>query len=236
MKVLFIFAHPDDETFGSGGTIAKLIKDGVDVSVITATDGQAGMTGEYGDISPLELGIIRRKEQSEAAKILGIPENKTTHLGMMDGQLENKYDELIEKIKPLLEKENPDVVITFEKNGISNHPDHKMISRVATELFKEWMKNATKHVRLYHIGVPKSYMAAYDENGLSNKAFGDPSGVPDENFTTIIDTKDVFELKDKAARAHATQKSDWDRISKRMNHVDLKKEFYELITENGLVT
>lgn len=235
MKVLFIFAHPDDETFGSGGTIAKLIRDGVDVSVITATDGQAGMTGEYGDISPLELGIIRRKEQTEAAKILGIPENHTTHLGMMDGILENKHDELVEKIKPLLEKENPDVVITFEKNGISNHPDHKMISKVATALFKDWMKSITKHVRLYHIGVPKSYMQAYDENGLSNKAFGDPRGVPDESFTTIIDTTDVYELKDKAARAHATQKSDWDRISKRMNHVDLKKEFYELVAENSLV-
>ena len=234
MKVLFIFAHPDDETFGSGGTIAKLIKDGHDVSVITATDGQAGMTGEYGDITPIELGIIRRKEQSEAAKILGIPENRTTHLGMMDGTLEDKESDLLKEIKPLLEKENPDVVITFEKNGISNHPDHKMISKVATALFKDWMKTAGKHVRLYHIGVPKSYMETYDENGLSNKAFGDPSGVPDENFTTIIDTTEVFDLKDKAARAHATQKSDWDRISKRMNHVDLKKEFYELIAENAL--
>lgn len=235
MKVLFIFAHPDDETFGAGGTIAKLIKDGHDVSVITATDGQAGMTGEYGDIGPLELGIIRRKEQSEAAKILGIPENKTTHLGMMDGTLAGKSEEeLISQIKPLIEKENPDVVITFEKNGISNHPDHKMISRVATESFKQWMKGVSKHVRLYHIGVPKSYMEAYEKNGLSNKAFGETPGVPDENFTTIIDTTDVFDLKDKAAKAHATQKSDWDRISKRMAHVDLKKEFYELVTENNI--
>lgn len=234
MKVLFIFAHPDDETFGPGGTIAKLINHGDEVSVITATDGQAGMTGEYGNISPQELGKIRRKEQSEAAKILRIPENKTTHLGMMDGTLADKSeDELISQIKPLIEKENPDVVITFEKNGISNHPDHKMISKVATKAFKEWMKNVEKHVRLYHIGVPKSYMEVYEKNGLSNKAFGETPGVPDENFTTTIDTTDVFEIKDKAARAHATQKSDWDRISKRMNHVDLKKEFYQLIAENS---
>ncbi len=234
MKVLFIFAHPDDETFGSGGTIAKLIKDGHDVSVITATDGQSGMTGEYGNITPEELGQIRRKEQSEAAKILGIPENKTTHLGMMDGTLADKSeDELVSVIKPALEKENPDIVITFEKNGISNHPDHKMISKVATESFKQWMKNAGKHVRLYHIGVPKSYMEKYEENGLSNKAFGETPGVPDENLTTIIDTTDFFETKDKAARAHASQKSDWDRISKRKAHVDLKKEFYQLIAENS---
>lgn len=233
MKVLFIFAHPDDETFGTGGTIAKLAKEGHTVNVITATTGQAGMTGIYGDVTPDQLGEFRKKEQSEAAKILGI--SKTHYLGLIDGQLvEHSIAELQEILLPLIKEENPDIVITFEKNGISNHPDHKQISLAATEAFRKWMPSAKKHVRLYHIGVPKSYMESYDKSGLNNKAFGETPGVPDENFTTIIDTSDVFEIKDKAARAHKSQASDWDRIRKRMDIVDLKKEFFELILEKEL--
>lgn len=232
MKALFIFAHPDDETFGPGGTISKLVRDGNEVQIITATTGQAGMTGEYGDITPEELGKIREAEHGKAAQILGI--SQIRYLDMMDGEVnKTSVEDLVKKLVPLLNEINPDVVITFEKNGISNHPDHKHISKAATKAFKDWMSNVNKHVRLYHIGVPKTYMESYEKNGLSNKAFGETPGVPDENFTTIVDTTDVWEIKDKAAREHKSQKSDWERISKRMKHVDLKKEYFELILENS---
>lgn len=234
MKALFIFAHPDDETFGAGGTIAKLVKEGVKVNVITATTGQTGMTGEYGDITPEELGEKRKIEQAEAAKILGI--TKTTYLGLMDGELVNhSVDELVRMLLPLIKEENADIVITFEKSGASNHPDHKQISLAATEAFKRWMKSAVKHVRLYHIGVPQSYLKEYEKAGLMMKAFGTPQGTPDEDFTTIVDTSDTFEIKDKAARAHKSQASDWERFGKRMGIVDLKKEYFELIAENSLI-
>lgn len=234
MKVLFIFAHPDDETFASGGTIAKLVREGHIVNVITATTGQAGQTGEYGKITPDQLGKIREKEQAEAAKILGISE--TLYLGLMDGDLINHpVDELVKMLIPLIEKENPDVVITFEKNGGSNHPDHKQMSLAATAAFKQWMKGVKKHVRLYYLATPKSSLEAYEKAGLSMKAFGTPLGTPDENITTVVDISDVFELKDKAAQAHKSQKVDWERFGKRMDFVDLKKEHYQLIAENQLV-
>lgn len=234
MKALFIFAHPDDETFGAGGTVAKLTKAGNIVNVITATSGQAGMTGEYGNISPRKLGKIRQVEQSKAAKILGI--SNTHYLGLVDGELINHtVEKLSGMILPLLETENPDVVITFDKNGVSNHPDHKQISLAATEAFKKWMPQTKKHVRLYHLVVPQSYLDIYEKNGLSMKAFGQALGTPDEDITTIIDTSGVFEVKDKAARAHKTQSKDWERFIKRMDIVDLKKEFYKLIAENFLI-
>lgn len=234
MKALFIFAHPDDETFGTGGTIAKLVKNGVTVNVITATTGQAGQTGEYGNITPEELGEKRKEEQYEAAKILGI--SKTTHLGLMDGELiKHPVDELVRMLLPLIKKENPDIVITFEKNGASNHPDHKQISLSTTEAFRRWMKEADKHVRLYHIGVPQSYLKEYEKAGLMIKAFGTPKGTPDKDFTTIVDTSDTFEIKDKAARCHKSQAGDWERFGKRIDVADLKKEYLELIAENSLV-
>lgn len=234
MKVLFIYAHPDDETFATGGTIAKLVRNGHSVNVITATTGQAGQTGEYGQITPEELAEIRIEEQEEAAKILGIEE--THHLGFYDGRLINKSpNELARLLVPLIEERQPDIVVTFEKNGVSNHPDHKQMSLAATEAFKEYMKYAKKHVRLYHLAVPKSYLKAYEKAGLTMKAFGMPKGTPDKDITTIIDISDVFEIKDKAARAHKSQAEDWERSVKRRNVVDLKKEFFELIAENNLV-
>lgn len=234
MKALLIFAHPDDETFGTGGTIAKLVKKGVNVNVITATAGQAGQTGEYGKITPEELGEIRKKEQAGAAGILGI--SKTHYLGLMDGQLyKHKITKLADMILPLIKVENPDIVITFEKNGASNHPDHKRISYAVTHAFREYMKTAKKHIRLYYLAVPKSYLAEYEKAGIMMTAFGKPKGTPDRHITTVMDISDVFEIKDRAAKAHKTQKKDWDRFLKRMDHVDLKKEFFELIAENTLV-
>ena len=155
---------------------------------------------------------------------------------MMDGEVnKTDLDDLAEKLKFLINEIQPDIVVTFEKNGVSNHPDHKHISAAATKAFKSWMGKAKKHVRLYHIGVPRSYMEAYEKRGLSNKAFGETPGVPDEDFTTIVDTSDVFNLKDQAARMHKSQAKDWERFVKRMEFVDLKKEFFELIAENELI-
>lgn len=234
MKALFIFAHPDDETFGTGGTIVKLFKKGVIVNVITATTGQAGQTGEYGKITPSRLGEIRKKEQSEAARILGI--SKTYYLGLMDGQLyKYRITKLAGMLLPLIKEENPDLVVTFEKHGASNHPDHKRISYAATRAFKEYMKSAKKHVRLYHIAVPKSYLVEYEKAGIMMTAFGKPRGTADRHITTVMDISGVFEIKDKAARCHISQKKDWERFLKRMEHVDLKKEFFELIAENTLI-
>lgn len=234
MKVLFVYAHPDDETFATGGTIALLTQKGVDCQVISATTGQAGQTGEYGDISQEELGKIREKEHASAADILAI--SKIHYLGLMDGELVNhSVSELSNKIMPILKEENPDIVITWEKNGVSNHPDHKQMSLAATDAFKKWMETVKKHVRLYYIAVKKSYIEAYEKSGLLTTAFGKPQGTPDEHITTVVDISEVFDIKDKAARAHISQAADWARFSKRLEVVDYKKEFFELAAENSLI-
>jgi len=206
----------------------------VEVHVISATTGQAGQTGKYGEITPSELSQIREKEHAEAAKILGI--SKIHYLRLMDGELVNHpVSKLSEMVLPILESENPDIVITWEKNGVSNHPDHKQMSLAATEAFMGWMPKVKKHVRLYYVAVKKSYIEAYEKAGLLTTAFGKPQGTPDENITTVVDITDVFDIKDKAARAHISQAADWTRFSKRTEVVDYKKEFYELAAENLLI-
>ncbi len=231
---LFVFAHPDDETFATGGTIKKLVNSGVTVKLITATTGQSGQYGDVKVNSPKHLGEIRKLELENAAKILGLSE--IFYLGLYDGELyKEKVASLAKKILEIIEKEEPDIVITFEKHGGSNHPDHKKISASTTAAFKNYLQKSKKYVRLYHTAQPRSYLKRYADIGLLNTGFGNPKGVNDADITTSVDISDVYELKSKAAMCHKTQSEDWKRFLKRAEHVNLKIEYFKLILENSLI-
>lgn len=235
MKILLSFAHPDDETFSIAGTVIKLVKSGHQVSLITSTFGQMGLSADIKVSGPEELGQIRKKEMEEAAKITGI--SKIHYFGLMDGELyKSKITTLANKILPIMILEQPDIVITFEKKGGSNHPDHIRMSYATTRAFKEYMKNSSKQVKLYHTVTPRSYYVQYEKSGLeTNTGFGHAKGVYDSHITTTTDISDVFDLKLKALDCHKTQMKDVLRYKSRMDHVDLKKEYLKLILENGIV-
>lgn len=235
MKVLLSFAHPDDETFSVAGTVTKLVKSGHKVSLITATYGQMGLSADIKVDSPEHLGQIRKKEMEEAAKITGI--SKIHYFGLMDGELyKSKITTLADKILPVMMDEEPDIVITFEKKGGSNHPDHIRMSYATTHAFKEYMKSSKKHVRLYHTVTPRSYYVQYEKAGLeTNTGFGQAKGVYDSHITTTVDISDVFELKLNALNCHRTQGKDVVRYKSRLKHVDLKKEYLKLMIENGVI-
>lgn len=236
MKVLCVFAHPDDESFSSGGTIAKLAKSGHNVSLICATKGEAGLVGDPPIATQDQLGEIREKEQKAAAKILGI--RQIFYLGLIDGTL-HKYsiNFLTRKILPIVIKEKPDVLITFDEHGISNHKDHIAVSKSATLSFKKYAKNIKKHVKLYYATIPKSYLKKYRSNmdkTLDYKAFGEMIGTNDSKITTVIDIKKTFKTKVRALNCHKTQHKDVERFLRRSKAVDLKKEFFLLALENQI--
>ena len=81
--MLGVFAHPDDPEFGAGGSMAKLAKDGAEVTYVIVTDGSQG--GEDPKQKDSELVAIRQREQRAAAKVLGI--KKVEFLGYKDGHL-----------------------------------------------------------------------------------------------------------------------------------------------------
>lgn len=234
MKVLLSYAHPDDETFSVAGTVIKLVKTGHQVSLITATFGQMGLSAEIKVNGPEELGQIRKKEMEEAAKITGI--SKIHYFGLMDGELyKYRVSDMADKILPIMLQEEPDIVITFEKKGGSNHPDHIKMSYSTTHAFREYMKQSKKQVKLYHTVTPRSYYTQYEKSGLgTNTGFGNAKGVYDAHITTTVDISDVFELKLKAIECHKTQAKDVARYKHRMEQVDLKKEFFKLIAENSI--
>lgn len=234
MKAIFSFAHPDDETFSSGGTIAKLVRAGHTVKLICATRGEAGQVGEPPICKKEDLAKVRTKELENAAGILGISE--IIFLGLIDGTLHKIVPSQIEKaVLQILQKEQPDMVITFNKTGGSNHPDHKAIGKATTKVFTKYLESVKKHVKLYHTGMPKSYVRIFEKKGLSYNAFGKVKGVSDKELTTRVNISDTFDIKVKALKCHETQAKDWERFLKRTEQIDMKQEFFQLILENSLI-
>ena len=234
MKLLLVFAHPDDETFSSSGTISHLTRNGVEAKLITATRGEAGMLGDPPLATRKTLGKVREAELKEAAKISGI--SQIFFLDYIDGTLKDiPTKELVGRILPIMKKEQPDIVITFEKNGISMHPDHIAISKAATEAFRKYMRGAKHHVRLYHVCLPESHLHIHQEAGYRYEHFGKMEGTPDHEISTIVDITHVYEVKVKAMKKHKTQKKDYEALLQRAELIPGNKhEHFKLIAENHL--
>lgn len=131
-RILAVLAHPDDESFGAGGTLAKYAHKGVQVILLCATRGEAGISG----VAPEEAGAIREEELLQAAEYLGI---EVHFLGYQDGEL-LKADplKLLENVACWIDTVQPQVVLTFGPDGVSGHPDHVTISHIVTQAVERY--------------------------------------------------------------------------------------------------
>lgn len=132
LKLMTIFAHPDDESMGTGSTLARYADEGVQISIVSATRGQKGWVGDPQDYpGPQALGKIREAELHDAAQVLGV--GKVYLLEYMDGELDQADPvQVISQLTALIRRERPQVVVTFGPDGAYGHPDHIAISQFAT--------------------------------------------------------------------------------------------------------
>lgn len=197
--VVGIFAHPDDEIFGPGGTLAKFAREGRDVYLICVTDGDAGINSSGID---RDLGEIRREELLASAEILGI--KKVFFLGYRDGSLNNNlYHEVYEKIEAILLEIKPDLLLTFEPRGISGHIDHVVLSFITSFLFEKlsfiqsvWYYCITEAMRALY----PSYFIYF------------PPGYKKDEITKVVDIASVWKQKEAATHKHASQKHDIETL------------------------
>lgn len=162
-SLALVFAHPDDETFATGGTLARYAAAGVRLELFCATDGDAGKSSSVPVSSREELGLLRRNELRLAARHLGIRE--VVHAGHPDGALGGvDTDALVGEIIAFLRDARPDVVITFGPEGApTGHRDHRAISRAATAAYflsgigTAYPDAGAAHTpgRLYYVSWPK---------------------------------------------------------------------------------
>ena len=146
-SILAIFAHPDDETFGLGGTLARYADAGVPITMVSATRGEVGEIAPGTDATPETLGAHREQELRDAMAILGVTDVR--FLGFRDsgmkGTHENKHpdalinapeDAVTEAMVRIIREVRPRVVVTWDESGGYGHPDHVFVHYRATEAFR----------------------------------------------------------------------------------------------------
>ncbi len=131
LRLLCVLAHPDDESMGTGGVLARYAAEGVETYVLTATRGERGWLGsEQDDPGPEGLGRIREGELRCAAQTLGVCQ--VDLLDYVDGDLDRADPaQATAKIAAHLRRVRPQVVVTFDPFGAYGHPDHIAISQFA---------------------------------------------------------------------------------------------------------
>jgi len=190
--LLAVFAHPDDETFRCGGTLALLARQGIRVQVMTATRGQAGSRGDPPLCSPEELPAVRERELRCACAALGIlPPILLNH---QDGHLsEADPRAIVNEILAVADELGPQVILTYGPDGVSGHPDHIAIGLFAAEAFR----SARDVVALYVLAVPQSLAEALGMTQIH--------GVPDDAISITVDVSAVWQAKIAAIACHRTQ-------------------------------
>lgn len=128
-KLLFIVAHPDDESFAASGTIFKNRQMGGENYIICATLGEKGKSHMTSPVTQNQLAVIRKKELTAAAKFLKV--KGLFFFNFPDTKLDSSVKPLQKKTDDLVKKIQPDYIFSFGPDGMSGHLDHITIGSVA---------------------------------------------------------------------------------------------------------
>ena len=217
MRIACIFAHPDDEAFGPGGTIASLAEKN-DVYVFCATRGEAGQDDQP-RIASKKLGKIRSEELRQSAKILGV--KKVSFLGFRDGCLCNKtYHNIVRKLINKLAVIKPQILLTFEPRGRSGHIDHITVSMVTTYIFDK-LPEARE---LWYYCLSDNFRKMINDYFIYF-----PPGYKKKEVNKVINVEKEWEKKIAAIKAHKSQSEDVQQVLKLLKK--LPKEEYFLIVK-----
>ncbi len=224
LGLMGIFAHPDDESFGLAGTMARATRTGHPVAIVCATRGEEGQIADPALATPETLGQVREHELRNACAAVGV--HDVTFLDYIDGHLaEAPAEEVVAKIVAQVRRFRPAVVATFDPKGGYGHVDHMAIHRLtlagvqkAADILYHPELGAPHRVRkVYYTAIPREGLMQMVEaaraQGRDFVPGGDEAtipveemGVPMADITTIITLDDdEFAAKQRAMRAHATQ-------------------------------
>jgi N-acetylglucosamine malate deacetylase 2 len=196
-KLLAVFAHPDDESFGMAGTLAKYAAAGVVTALICATRGEAGRSNGLAD-SPKALGALRTRELECAARALGIRELEL--LDWPDGDAAGwDLDSLAGQIEGLIRRIGPHVIATFDGEGITRHPDHIAVHRATLQAL---------HAEPDRLGVRRVFYQVVTCEEEASPEGPEIACIPPEAVDVTVDIRAYEALKRRALECHRTQAAD----------------------------
>lgn len=155
-RLLAVFAHPDDEVFCAGGTLARWTAEGGEAMVVSATRGEAGQIQDGQAATRRTLGAVRERELRSACARLGV--QRVVCLDYRDGALQD-VDEamLVDDVTSHIHAFRPDVVVTFGPDGGSGHPDHVAISAATSRACQQIAEAGERAPRLCYAAFPRQH-------------------------------------------------------------------------------
>ena len=204
-KILVILAHPDDPEFFCGGTLARWVDAGHEVSYSLLTKGDKGLNG-WSKVDPKELTRIREEEQRNAAKVLGV--KKVNFLPYKDGYLVADLT-LRKSIVEEIRREKPDILVSCDPMGLYfrenalNHPDHLAAGKAVVE------------AAYPAAGNPLFFPDLIEKNLKPHSVKEIWLSLP-ENANVNLDVTGQWEKKIQALACHKSQVGDIDKFKERM--------------------
>jgi LmbE family N-acetylglucosaminyl deacetylase len=140
MKTLYIFPHPDDESFGPAPVMYRQTKNKEEVHLLTLTKGGATKMRFKYNLSKSEMGEVRVKEMLNVEQLLGL--TSMTVLDYPDGGMAHMDPREFEVvIKKYIDEIKPNIIVTYPIHGISGHHDHLACHAIVKRLFCELQEN-----------------------------------------------------------------------------------------------
>jgi N-acetylglucosamine malate deacetylase 2 len=199
-RLLFVFAHPDDESFQGVGLACLIRSRGGRVWLTTATRGEEGQRGDPPVCTPDELPAVREAELRAAAAIMGV--ERLDLLGYRDRSLADApHEDVRQRLVATLRALRPQVVVTFDPHGFNLHPDHVAISRFTTDAVAA-------------AADPRWYPETGDPHVVTRLLWTPPAAtwdVPDAErhahpgFDFVVDVRQWLPERVRALRAHRSQ-------------------------------
>ncbi|MFR9776733.1 N-acetyl-1-D-myo-inositol-2-amino-2-deoxy-alpha-D-glucopyranoside deacetylase [Micromonospora sp. MS34] len=233
-RLLLVHAHPDDESIGTGSTMAHYAASGAHVTLVTCTLGEEGEihVPELAQLAAAEadqLGGYRIGELAAACAALGVTDHRFLggagryrDSGMM-GLATNEHprafwqadlDEAAGHLVEIIREIRPQVLVTYDPNGFYGHPDHIQAHRVAMRAVELADAGGIAPAKVYWTAMPRSVLEAglnhfveSSDNPFAGIDSVDelPFGTPDPEIAARIDATEQHAAKEAAMRAHATQ-------------------------------
>ncbi len=235
LRLLAVFAHPDDESFGPGGTLARYAREGVEVHICIATDGAVGSADPKLLEGYASLAERRTEELTAAVAVLGgvlhrLPYRDSGMQGSTDNQhpdclVQARLDDVAEHLVRLIRTIQPQVIVAHDPTGGYWHPDHiKVNAAVARawelsnnpDAFPDLNLPPYQPARLYWAVIPKGFLKWLvpllrlfrrdpTKFGTNNDIDLTKIGVDDTLIHTRVDVRNYLETKNAASRHHVSQ-------------------------------
>ncbi len=250
-SLLLVHAHPDDESIGTGATMARYAAEGARVTLVTCTRGELGeiIPAPLRHLTPGELGEYRTGELARACAALGVSDHRflggagrwrdSGMMGLPDNDdprcfWQADVDEAAAELAAVIREVAAGVIVTYDANGFYGHPDHIQAHRVAWRAHE--LTGGAQAAKFYAIAMPRSVLQ--DAARLPADSRFTPitdrfGGVPDDQVTTTIDGTGYLAAKLAAMRAHETQimvDGEFFALSNNLGRRALGTEFYTRLT------